>query len=247
MGPWSLGRAGWSDSGPPGPETVLAKSGAPVARFCFSDTLRADAVGEVNALSKMGFGVHILSGDDPSKVASVARLLGIANNEALGGMTAAAKADWIEKRTKSGVLMLGDGINDSLAFDRALCRGTPVGHRGILEAKADFYYLQRGLAGIRSLFGIERALRRTKAWVIGFSIAYNILAAGFAAAGMINPLVAAILMPLSSVLSVMIVGVGMRGACSKRASTPSQPEAAGPKETGDQTPALASQQPAATS
>ena len=52
--------------------------------------------------------------------------------------------------------MLGDGVNDSLAFERAMCRGTPVIHRGALEQKADFYYLGRGIGGIRALFRNQR-------------------------------------------------------------------------------------------
>ena len=106
--------------------------------------------------------------------------------------------------------MLGDGANDSLAFDRALCRGTPVIHRGILESKADFYYLRRGVEGIRDLLDINSIRRRTQIAVIGFSVAYNVLAAGFAVAGHITPLAAAVLMPLSSLASLLIVGVGMR-------------------------------------
>ena len=39
----------------------------------------------------------------------------------------AGKAAWLEEHNADDALMLGDGANDSLAFDRALCRGTPVG------------------------------------------------------------------------------------------------------------------------
>ena len=74
--------------------------------------------------------------------------------------------------------MLGDGANDSLAFDRALCRGTPVIHRGLLEKKADFYYLGRGIGGIRALFAIDAIRHRTQSVVLVFSVVYNVLAVG---------------------------------------------------------------------
>ena len=108
--------------------------------------------------------------------------------------------------------MLGDGANDSLAFDKAFCRGTPVIHRGMLEQRADFYYLGRGISGIRALFEIDRIRRRTQLVIIVFSIAYNLLAVGTAVAGLMNPLIAAVIMPLNSLLGLLIVSTGMRGA-----------------------------------
>ena len=106
--------------------------------------------------------------------------------------------------------MLGDGANDSLAFDRALCRGTPVIHRGVLEGKADFYYLGRGIGGIRALLETNDVRRRTHMVILLFSIAYNLLAVGLAVAGRMSPLLAAILMPVNSLLTLAIVSWGMR-------------------------------------
>ena len=112
-------------------------------------------------------------------------------------------------------LMLGDGANDSLAFDRALCRGTPVIHRGLLEQKADFYYLGRGIGGIRALFEVDAVRRRTQTVILIFSVAYNLLAVGLAVAGKMNPLIAAILMPVNSLTTLAIVTGGMRSVFGK--------------------------------
>jgi Cu2+-exporting ATPase len=46
--------------------------------------------------------------------------------------------------------------------------------------------------------------------VLGFAVAYNLIAVGFAAAGHMNPLLAALLMPASALISLAIVGIGMR-------------------------------------
>lgn len=109
-------------------------------------------------------------------------------------------------------MMLGDGANDSLAFDQALGRGTPVIHRGVLERKADFYYLGRGIGGIRALFEVDAIRRRTQRAVLIFSVAYNLLAVGLAVVGRMNPLVAAAPMPINSLLTLAIVTLGMRRA-----------------------------------
>lgn len=106
--------------------------------------------------------------------------------------------------------MLGDGANDSLAFDAAFARGTPVIHRGVLEGKADFYYLGRGLGGLRRLFEVNATRARTQTVLIVFSVAYNAVTVAFAATGHMNPLIAAVIMPASSLLSLAVVGLGMR-------------------------------------
>ncbi len=108
--------------------------------------------------------------------------------------------------------MLGDGANDSLAFDQALCRGTPVIHRGHLGQKADFYYLGRGIAGLRALFVVNGVRRRSQRTILIFSVAYNVLAVGLAVAGHMNPLVAAVLMPANSLITLALVTGGMRPA-----------------------------------
>jgi Cu2+-exporting ATPase len=216
LGPWSLGRAGWSDSGPQGSETVLAEGGTPVARFRFADCARPGVPAELGELARQGYGVYILSGDRREKVEALAFELGLPPARAVGELSPEQKAIWIENHAPDCALMLGDGANDSLAFDRALCRGTPVIHRGVLEGKSDFYYLRRGIGGIRDLLAVDRTHRRVQGAIVAFSIAYNVTAAGFAVAGLVNPLVAAVVMPASSLVSLAIVTVGMGRAKGAR-------------------------------
>ena len=214
-GVWSLGRPGWRGSYPPvldmeGHDTEFALDGVVLACFRFEDAVRADARREVTALQAAGFSAFILSGDRQEKVGKMAAALGIPPEQALAGVTPQEKADWVRQLDQCDTLMLGDGANDSLAFDAAFVRGTPVIHRGVLEAKADFYYLGRGLEGLRRLFEVNAARRRTQVWLLVFSIAYNLVAVGLAAAGHMSPLIAAVLMPVSSLLSLAIVGAGLR-------------------------------------
>lgn len=81
----------------------------------------------------------------------------------------------------------------------------------MLEQKADFYDLERGIAGIRALFEINNACHRTQVALLVFMVAYNLLAVGMAVSGRMNPLIAAVLMPLSSLATLAIAGWGMRG------------------------------------
>jgi Cu2+-exporting ATPase len=199
-------QAGRSEAG----QTEFCRNGAVLARFRFADTVRADARVEIAALRAAGHEVFILSGDHQSKVDAMARELGLPEEHAAGDVSPEGKADWVRRHDNQDTLMLGDGANDSLAFTCAHCRGTPMVHRGALESKADFYYLGRGIGGIRRLLAVDRIRARTQRWVLGFAIAYNLAAVGFAVAGHMSPLLAAGLMPASALVSLAIVGLGMR-------------------------------------
>ncbi len=211
LGAWSLGRPGWRDAAAAAPGTVLARDGEVVARFEFKDSARPDARAELAALGRRGLGTYILSGDRSDKVGKLAAELGLQAGHAHGDLSPSGKAAWLDAHGADHALMLGDGANDSLAFDRALCRGTPVIHRGVLEQKADFYYLGRGIGGLRALFEVDAIRRRTHLVVLVFSVLYNLAAVGLAVAGHMNPLVAAIMMPINSLSTLIIVTTGMRG------------------------------------
>ncbi len=220
---WTLGRSGWvGKSNPVGYSssesvagdltgTEFSCGGVVRARFHFSEKARLDAREEIAALRSRKLEVSILSGDRREKVTALAVELGIKSENVWAEFSPHDKANWIGQESANDALMLGDGANDSLAFDQALCRGTPVIHRGLLAQKADFYYLGRGIGGIRSLFEVNDARRRTHRWLLVFSVTYNLLAVGLAVTDHMNPLIAAVLMPLSSLLSLAIVGQGMRG------------------------------------
>jgi len=191
-------------------QTEFCRNGVVLARFRFADTVRADARVEIAALRAAGHEVFILSGDRQAKVDAMTREIGLPEDHGAGEVGPEGKADWVRRHDNKDTLMLGDGANDSLAFTCAHCRGTPMVHRGALESKADFYYLGRGIGGIRRLLAVDRIRARTQRWVLGFAIAYNLAAVGFAVAGHMSPLLAAGLMPASALISLAIVGLGMR-------------------------------------
>lgn len=207
-GRWKLGRSSWALGLDEGGGTVLSLDGTEVARFRFREELRPEAAAQVRRFQTSGMEVCLLSGDEPSRVHAMGRALGIPPDRALGGLSPQDKAALVRERWSGNSLMLGDGANDSLAFDAALCRGTPAVDAGLLEHKSDFYLLGRGLGGLGALFAAARSHRRTTIAVFAFAATYNILAVSAAFAGMMSPLVAAVIMPLSSLASIAIVLTG---------------------------------------
>ncbi len=216
-GVWALGRPEFASphsaiGDPQSGDACFTHDGRVLARLHFIESARSDACVEIAALRREGREVFILSGDRPEKVAAFAAALGVPPAQAFGGLTPEQKRDWVVAHDTRDTLMLGDGANDSLAFDAAFARGTPVIHRGMLERKCDFYYLGRGLRGIRRLFAVAEIRRRTIRRVFVFAVCYNGVIVSLALAGLVNPLVAAVAMPVSSLLSLALATIGMRRA-----------------------------------
>ena len=219
VGMWKLGRASWAAGDGTNGGTSMALDGTALARFHFREELRPDAESQIRQFRSAGMPVYLLSGDEPSRVRGMGRALGIPDECAFGGLSPADKAALVRERWSGNSLILGDGANDSLAFDAALCRGTPAVDAGLLEHKADFYLLGRGLHGLGVLFAASRSHRRTSVAVLAFAIIYNILAVSAALAGIMSPLVAAIIMPMSSLACIGIVLAGFRVTNEQSQST----------------------------
>jgi len=200
---WTLGKAGWRDRSPTRTGgTVFARDGEPVAEFHFTDAVRSQAAEELHILSGRGLGLAILSGDRQEKVDTLVQSLPIPPARALGGLTPEGKAAWIQKNARGEALMIGDGANDALAFSQALCRGTPLLDKGLLESRSDFFFTGRDLSGIRYLFETADQRTRVLRGVFLFAVGYNLIAIALCLAGWMNPLLAAILMPSSALLTL---------------------------------------------
>ncbi len=207
---WSLGKAGWDGKSEAthtadGSSTELRKSGQLHSSFHFQDSLRPGALAMLNRLKHQGLSIHILSGDHPEKVRQLAESLELTADQSIGGLDPIQKADRVKALDHQDTLYLGDGANDSLAFDAAHVTGTPVVDRSLLESKADFYTLGSGLSFLPGLLATaERRVRAVRS-AFAFALLYNLTAVAFSMGGHMNPLLAAILMPLSSIVSILIV------------------------------------------
>ncbi len=193
---------------PPADESLtpvwVAIDGDVVARAGMGDPVRADAAGSVQALKAAGWTVRLLSGDAEPVVRSVGRALGIAPDDCRGGATPEEKLRVVEDLSRTHrVVMVGDGVNDAAAIAAA---AVGIGVHGGAEASlatADVFLTTPGLQPlvelVRGAGNTMRVIRRN----IAFSIAYNIVGVALAITGTINPLVAAVMMPLSSLTVVL--------------------------------------------
>jgi Cu2+-exporting ATPase len=208
---WTLGKPGWRNRMPSSAHALLCQNGLIVATFEFEEDVRDDARAMFAYFSARQLATAILSGDAASRVHSIATQLGLPEARTRAACSPQDKAAWIERHAEGQALMIGDGANDSLAFDAAICRGTPVVDKSILEASADFFFFGRSLQCLPLLFQVARQRRRTVILIFTAAVAYNLAAVGLSLAGMMHPLLAAIIMPLSSIATLAIAWLGLSG------------------------------------
>lgn len=184
-------------AGGPG-EVVLFREEQPIGTIRLSDRPREDAARSVEMVRRAGLQVVMLSGDHPVVTAGIATQVGIP--DAQGGLDPRAKAAWIDAHPNT--LFVGDGLNDGPALARA--RVGLAMHTGVTASllAADGVVTQPSLrpvvAGLAGARATARVVRRNQIW----SLAYNGAAVAGAMLGFVNPLVAAVLMPLSSLMVV---------------------------------------------
>jgi len=211
-GIWRLGRADFAlDEETVDNSTVFSVDHCLAASFHLHEDLKADAAGEVARLREAGYEIYLLSGDTQTKVDAAASTLGVPIDRSFGGLTPEAKAARVRQMDHKDTLMVGDGLNDSPSFEVAYCAATPAVDRPVLPGKADFFFLGDGIAAIGRSLTAARRLRRVVRDNLILAVLYNFLAVGLCMAGLVTPVVAAILMPVSSVSVVTLTAIRLSG------------------------------------
>ncbi len=203
-----VGNAGWMEhegirvdlpSDGEGTPIAVARDGRAIGVIRLGETLVAGASETVGALRSFGLTTGLLSGD--TRLGVLARLF--ADGERIGGLSAGDKVARVHaRRQREAVAMVGDGFNDAPALaaaDVGIAVGTAP---DLTRVTADVLVLRGGVRQVPWLVGharrVVRVARQNLAWAFG----YNAVAVALAAAGQLNPLVAALAMLASSVAVV---------------------------------------------
>ena len=180
----------------------MAREGKHVAIIALADKLRSDAQQMISELRAAGITLTLLTGDRRPVAEAVARQLG--GMEVIAEVLPQDKDQVIRRLQQSGavVAMVGDGINDAPALIRAdvgiaLGSGTDVS-----VESADIVLMYNELDKVRQATQLSRRTLLTIKQNIGLSFVYNAIMVPLAMMARVNPLVAAISMPISSLIVI---------------------------------------------
>lgn len=189
---------------------TLTHHGIVRASFTLRETILDDATRVIHTLQQRGITVHMLSGDNSARVEGCAHSLGINPQYVRANCSPAAKAAYIKLLDQDNTVMIGDGLNDALASEAAWLAGSPVWERSLLAKAGNFFFISRSLQWLTDLWSVAERLHITLRHNVRFAVGYNSIVVTLALAGLISPLVCAIIMPLSSIGIVSYTAWRMR-------------------------------------
>jgi Cu+-exporting ATPase len=185
-------------------------------RFLVSNDYRA-GIGEMAAsLKANSYDVHVLSGDNNQELDNLKHIFG-QDLKVLFRQDPQDKLNYIRQLQESGrkVMMLGDGLNDAGALRQA-----DVGI-AVTDATNLFSPASDGILDGSMVHKLDRLLKfgKTSKTIVTasfiLSILYNIVGLSFATQALLSPMIAAILMPASSISIVAFVSIYARIAARK--------------------------------
>jgi len=184
--------------------TVVFAGRGEVAQVAFvvSDRVKATTAQAIAGLHRSGMRTVLLTGDNATTARAVADEVGI--DEVIAEVLPDEKAAVIERLRSDGrrVAMVGDGINDAPALaaaDLGIALGT--GTDIAIEA-SDLTIVSGDLRAVRDAISLSRRTLATIKGNLFWAFAYNAAAIPLAAIGVLNPMIAAAAMGMSSIFVV---------------------------------------------
>lgn len=174
-----------------------------IATFELEDEIKDGSKELINYLQNKNIEVIMLTGDNEQVASRIAKELGI--KKYLSHQTPVSKADFIKELKKQNkvVVMVGDGVNDSVALsssDVAIAMGNSA---DISLAVSDVVLLNSTLKSLKEAFVISNKTYKHIKQNLAFSLLYNATTVPLAMAGFVIPLIAALSMSLSSLIVVL--------------------------------------------
>ena len=183
------------------------KNNSLVARITLGDSAREDSKEVIAWLNNNNYQTLMLSGDSQAATNKIAEEVGI--KIAIGDLTPEEKMERIKSLSNS--VMIGDGANDAIALAAANVSIAVEGGMDVSLKSSDIYFAQPGLKPFIKLTHTAQKYKKILWQNLLISGLYNFIGAFLALSGHIQPLTAAILMPMSSLTVFSIILIQFRG------------------------------------
>ena len=176
--------------------------------FSISNQYRQGIREAVDSLKESGYRLHVLSGDNDSEKETLQHLFG-ADAELKFRQLPLDKLEYIRKLQAGNqrVLMIGDGLNDSGALMQADTGIAVNDNNAQFTPACDAILDGNRMKDISRFLKFANAGKKIVTASFILSILYNMVGLSFAVSASLSPLVAAILMPASSISIVLFVTV----------------------------------------
>jgi Cu+-exporting ATPase len=159
----------------------------------------------IKDLQARGYKLHILSGDYPTEKMYLQQILGT-NISMLFEQSPADKLSYIEALQKQGhrVMMIGDGLNDAGAIKKSNVGIAVTDQTHLFTPASDAILEGSQIHNLNDLMDYAKKAKLIIVFIFILSILYNIIGMYFATNARLSPMVAAILMPISSISIVAL-------------------------------------------
>ena len=172
--------------------------------LALADTLRPESVDTISRITALDIHPVLITGDREETAKSIAGLLQIA--EVHGNCRPEDKLNWISHYEENCQLicMIGDGVTDAPALKKAAV-GIAMGGVGsdIAVDAADIVLVSDEIKELPHLLELSRRMMNTIKCNLSFSMILNFLALALAMAGILNPVVGALVHNAGSVLVII--------------------------------------------
>lgn len=195
--------------------TVYVRINDKITAFHFQSVFRV-AVPRMIASLRARYKLSLLSGDNDKQKELMTEVLG-KNSQLLFEQKPIDKLQYIDNLQQAGghVTMIGDGLNDAGALQQSNVGITLADDINNFTPSCDAILDAQKFSLLPAIFRLARASKMIIGISFSVSIIYNLVGLFFAVQGKLNPMVAAILMPCSTV-SIVLITSGVSSLIARR-------------------------------